>query len=83
MNKKVKRLSNIGNSFGIPGIVFLGFGLDKLRISSIIVKRCGVEQRQLVGLITRRSLVRIQSPLPEEASERAPLAHVGCEDGKS
>ena len=27
--------------------------------------RCGVEQRQLVGLITRRSLVRIQSPLPE------------------
>jgi hypothetical protein len=31
----------------------------------IIRARCGVEQRQLVGLITRRSQVRILAPLPE------------------
>jgi hypothetical protein len=33
--------------------------------------RCGVEQWQLVGLITRRSEVRILSPLPDD--EKAPL----------
>jgi hypothetical protein len=32
---------------------------------SIIRTRCGVEQRQLVGLITRRSQVRILAPLPK------------------
>jgi hypothetical protein len=32
------------------------------------VNRCGVEQWQLVGLITRRSLVRIQAPLLDSNS---------------
>ena len=36
------------------------------RPAYIINVRRGVEQWQLVGLITRRSLVRIQPPLPEE-----------------
>ena len=33
-----------------------------------ILTRCGVEQRQLVGLITRRSEVRILPPLHKEIS---------------
>jgi hypothetical protein len=37
---------------------------DKISVLVIIpIRRCGVEQRQLVGLITRRSDVRIVPPL--------------------
>ena len=35
-------------------------------------QRRGVEQWQLVGLITRRSLVRIQPPLPKPQLKKAP-----------
>ena len=38
--------------------------LTELTYRCIIPVRCGVEQRQLVGLITRRSQVRILAPLP-------------------
>jgi hypothetical protein len=33
---------------------------------SVKIIQCGVEQWQLVGLITRRSQVRILSPLPDQ-----------------
>ncbi len=37
----------------------------------------GVEQWQLVGLITRRSLVRIQPPLPKSLAKKRPPKRFG------
>ncbi len=51
------------------GSLNLSFVFDKI-VGLVIIpfRRCGVEQRQLVGLITRRSQVRILSPLPKQKS---------------
>ena len=43
---------------------------EGLRLAAI--KRRGVEQRQLVGLITQRSQVRVLPPLPRFSYETAP-----------
>ena len=43
---------------------------EGLRLTAI--KRRGVEQRQLVGLITQRSQVRVLPPLPRFSYETAP-----------
>ena len=43
-------------------------GFDPLRKSTCdysLIFSCGVEQRQLVGLITQRSTVRVRPPRPE------------------
>ena len=40
--------------------------------------RRGVEQWQLVGLITRRSLVRIQPPLPKTVRKTGPRNSPGA-----
>jgi hypothetical protein len=39
--------------------------LTRIHVSVIVIRlRCGVEQWQLVGLITRRSQVQVLPPLP-------------------
>ena len=45
--------------------------MSSWRIGPSHIRR-GVEQWQLVGLITRRSLVRVQPPLPKYAHKKAP-----------
>jgi len=52
---------------------------DRLYLLQSIVPRCrGVEQRQLVGLITRRSAVRIRPPLSAKARYRNPCTGPFC-----
>jgi hypothetical protein len=55
-------LSLPASCFNITPRVFDIYSTGRYNIGR---KRCGVEQWQLVGLITQRSLVRIQPPLPE------------------
>ena len=43
-----------------------------------MVHRRGVEQWQLVGLITRRSLVRVQPPLPNPKNKEGPGEFAGA-----
>ena len=66
--KRVGELQQQVEDLGRDRMVGVGVFLTYLAFGCIIVARCVVEQRQLVGLITRRSQVRILSPLPKHYS---------------